>query len=303
MEIDNSLDLCQIEDGCYRRFGNPFQVNVYNTIELENLIRENDGLNPCFVSVCQYDPEPFLNAVPFDFDGSSSIEDIVKIIDVSEKLKLGSFIAVCSGGGYHFYLKVAKHHYDKDILRNFQFDIIQMLDLTSADYQIVGDIKRLMRIPNTINEKYGVRSSIIYSFNTSNILDLYLWEHDSSNNHCSCRYVEENFNDEYDDDDDDDDENLVSELHSYPCLSYWTRSIEPPHLIRAWYVIMKIIQGLTDDEIVEDLKSKNWKDWNENYTRYQISFTRKGKYKMPKCSTIKKYGYCSEGIHKCRLRV
>lgn len=299
MEIDSSLDLCYISEGCYKRFGNPYQIDVYNSNELYDLIRENDGINPCFISVCQYDPEPLLGIIPFDFDGSSSFNDVIKIMDVCEKFNLGSFIVVYSGGGYHFYLKVVEHHYEKDILRKFQSNIIHTLNLSSADYQIVGDIKRLMRIPNTINEKYGVRSRIMYSYNTSNIIDLYLWENDSQDSYSIHKYIENN---DYSNLTYNDDDNLVSELHYYPCLSYWTKSIEPPHLIRAWYVIMKIIQGLTDDEIVEDLKSKNWKDWNENYTRYQINFIRKGKYRMPKCSTIKKYGYCNERLLKCRSK-
>jgi hypothetical protein len=269
-------------------FGNPYQWKVYNANDLEMCIKENNGINPCFISVCQFDPDPYLEYVPFDFDGPNAKKDAQKLVAFFDKNNLNPYIVVFSGLGYHVYLKVVKHYYSKSVLASFQNDIIGGLNLTTADSCIIGDIRRVMRIPNTINEKHGTVCQYIYNDHQLDnpVLDLLLWTNNNSK-----REREFNINREFESLESNDN-NLISELHSYPCLKYWIRSEEPPHLIRVWYVTYKLIEGYSVDDIIDDLRSYNWVDWDENLTRYQIHHIVNKGYKMPKCKTIMDHGFC-----------
>jgi len=262
-------------------FGNPYQVKVYSMQRLETLIEENNGINPCFISVCQYDQEPYLTYVPFDLDGSNAKHDVSKLCRFFDLNGL-TYRVIFSGNGYHVYLRVVEHHYtDKDLFK-FQRDIIDGLRLKSADPHIVGDVKRLMRIPGTINEKNGkLCKEIFRTENQTPQLDLLLWENDAT------YFDKVKFN---------ESTNIldmrISELHTYPCLDHFIKEDEPPHLARVFYVIYKIIEGYSDLQIFRDLEKKGWVDWNPKIVWYQIKHIRNGKYILPRCKTLKKYNLC-----------
>lgn len=288
--MENIKKLFPIEKGKWRMYGNPYQKKVSTYDEIEKYIKEDNGLNPCFISVASFDPDPYMEFIPFDFDGIGAITDMLKIVKFFQKNNLEPVIVISSGLGYHVYLKVVGHHYSKEIIGSFQNTLINQLDLVTADTHIVGNVRALMRIPGTINEKYGNLSSFVNKpdFSKQASLDLYLLSEKQ------VKYKSKNVEQPEDLNIEDEFNNyqLISELHYYPCLEVWIRQKEPPHFIRVAYVIYQLINGLSPREILSKLETFNWCDWNENYTTYQIKHIIYGRYRMPKCSTIRMKGYC-----------
>lgn len=270
-------ELLKFDDGSFRYFGNPYQVRVDSYAELEKLILSNNGVNDCYLSISQFDPMPYIDYVPFDFDGKMAYSDACKLKAFFDEHNLGPYIFIFSGSGYHAHLKVVEHHYSSQVLANFQNSIIDNLQLTSADKAIVGDVRRLMRIVGTVNISHNTLCSCVAYKEDGHMLDLMLLT--------TPEYSAPNISAYYDTD-------LLTELHAYPCLKYWIRSIEPPHLIRVWYVTYLLTMQYSVDDIIEKLKSFHWADWSESYTRYQVTYIVQRNLKMPKCETIKKYGYC-----------
>lgn len=285
------MNILHVDNGCYRMFGNPYQVRVDSEYEINKYIEDNNGINPCFISICQYDPYPLNDKVVFDLDGQYAERDVKLLTNYFEDNDLGSFMVVFTGGGYHFYFKVLEFHYNKEDISRFQLDVEKRLDLKSFDHHVLGDIKRMIRIPGTINEKYGIETEILYEYDSDNFINLYLWK-DNNNKHKFYKNIKHNMNMM---------STRISELHRYPCIEYYIQMKEPPHIIRVWYVSKLISQGYNEDEIVERLKSFKWIDWNEDITRYQINHNMKNGYTIPKCQTIKNYGYCMEDVFKCRV--
>jgi len=285
----------------WRMFGNPYQQRINSFTELLSLINKNNGKNPCFISVAEFDPDPYIELIPFDFDGESALDDALKLIEFFDNNNLKPYYMISSGNGYHIYLKVVGHYYPKKLVSSFSVGIVEKLKLKSIDYHIIKNIRTLMRIPGTINEKNN-KTSYFYlkpDFNTEPNFDLFLYKNNetsySKHGHFDIG-IDSVSNTELSNVD------FISELHSYPCLEYYIKEKEPPHFIRVSYVSYLLSLGYNFPDILSILYKLNWIDFDLNYTAYQIKQIMNGKYKVPLCDTIKNFGYCIECRNKKMVR-
>lgn len=136
-------------------FGNPARHYIKTKDELVKFFKANNGINPLFYSV--YGVENIIDRVFFDFDGEESFEDVRRLVLYLYKNNIKHTI-LFSGRGFHVYVIVKKYipKNKKATLLNFQHYIIAENQLYKVDKVVIGDISRLARIPNSINQKSGL---------------------------------------------------------------------------------------------------------------------------------------------------
>lgn len=101
-----------------------------------------------------------IRQIYFDFDNPSSLECIRKLHNYCKERNL-KHTMFFSGGGFHFYIAVLYPNYltnKKTAIANAQIQISNDLNIKigisedfDLDAHIVGDIARLVRVPNTFN--------------------------------------------------------------------------------------------------------------------------------------------------------
>ncbi|MHA1869050.1 MAG: hypothetical protein ACTSXD_13485 [Candidatus Heimdallarchaeaceae archaeon] len=99
--------------------------------------------------------KPIIDKIFFDLDGKSAKNDIYKLLEKTEKYKK---IIIFSGGGFHLYILTKDRIFRspniaKSSLLYYQENFTKNLDLESLDTHVLGDIRRITRIPNTFNLK------------------------------------------------------------------------------------------------------------------------------------------------------
>lgn len=275
-------------DGYERDFGYPVRVRIDSVEELSQMIAEHDGVNPCFLSVSYYQNEtPFLAFIPFDFDGK--IDRVLKDTNNLEKDLIDNNIPYeirFSGSrGTHVIIPI-----DFDIgpcfvspktLRDIQMTLIIRNKLETVDYHLVGNINALLRIPDTINEKSKKPCLVLRESDGRTI---------SISELCKRLDVKEfkyNFG---------SNETFYSheDLHPYPCLECFIKMPNPLNYCRVAFTLYRIKQGKTIQEIVDEIKSFEWVDFEESKTEYYIQKirTRVPAYSMCGCKKLKQHGLC-----------
>jgi hypothetical protein len=163
--------------------------------------------------------------------------------------------------------------YSKECLRAFQRWFINQLDLKTADLQILGDNKRLMRVPYTYNIRGTLCKEIAY--NPGILIDI--------DDLLLTTYVPHTITYE------------KKDFHEYPCIEYlMTNDPEPRELVRLSYVSLRLAKGWTEDEIIEEMKSFSWIDFDEQTSRKKINYINDGEYTPLGCKRIKEMGYCKQ---------
>jgi len=135
------------------RIGTPHQKRYETREEAIEAINRHNGLTHVYVSLYN---RGVIDKIAFDFDPKdyeSGWDDmIVEYRQLKEHIEDEgwAFMCVFSGNGLHFYIKSKSRRLEnpraatKEVQEKYQ----QELDLNS-DEAIFGDIKRIMRVPNT----------------------------------------------------------------------------------------------------------------------------------------------------------
>lgn len=133
-------------------FGNPNRRMIYNINQLKMFIKTNNGKNPIFFLI---NSPPLIDKVFFDFDnGEETIADVRKLDSYLYENDL-SHIILFSGRGFHIYVLTVpyKANNPKQTLTNIHSEIITNSGIKQYDNSCIGDIQRLGRMPNTLNQK------------------------------------------------------------------------------------------------------------------------------------------------------
>lgn len=119
---------------------------VYSFKEIDNTSRE----------MPDYD-SAIIDSIFFDFDDKEcgAYDEAYKLHEYCKKENIKHSI-VMSGRGYHIYIytTIESLQYKKDAVKSGQMFFIDKLELI-CDRQVIGDICRLTRVPNTYNIKGG----------------------------------------------------------------------------------------------------------------------------------------------------
>ena len=75
-----------------------------------------------------------------------------------------------------------------------------------------------------------------------------------------------------------------------PCLYKWIITAEPPHEVRVAVTIDLLNMGFTEEEIFKIYQSLNWKDFDPDTTEYQIHHIAEGNYRPYSCRRLRELG-------------
>lgn len=284
-------------DNSKQRTKSGYQFKVFSKEEAIDRLEFLNGICNCGITVTTYiHNTPYLLYLPFDFDSPDlrkSWDDASKLYNFFAKANYDVMIDYSGSKGFHVFVKTVPKVYTKNQIKWMQKFFAKHLNLETADERIMGDVRRLMRIPGTFHKK-GTLCHTIKQSGGSKLLDINKFV--KSNVSVKEYYSNDNNTKGYDD---------YSIGHEYPCIEYYARnkqywlehhprkSFEPPHKpIRFAWVILRMIDGKTDDEIVDEIKQIGWWDFDEYKTRYQLRQIRRRGYKLPSCKTLKDGGFC-----------
>ena len=127
--------------------------NVYTLEAFQKYLLQNEGVTDCYTSIYTLNGE--IDKIFFDFDGAAkALEDSKKVYKwlVSE----GHSVAVIASGkkGIHIYVLLKPIPTSKEQLTQSTWGILKEVfgkdyTKTTTDPHIIGDIRRISRIPNT----------------------------------------------------------------------------------------------------------------------------------------------------------
>jgi len=271
-----------------REVGNPARRVVKNLKQFKNFIEINNGKKDCLVAL--YPVDLRVDKLWFDFDGAGAYEDFKRAYLYC--LEMGySAIPVASGKkGYHLYILIRPGYHDKKTLRNATLSLAQNFNTNgSLDLQVIGDIRRLSRIPNTLrppeNKTYCVylppdfykmsereinallSSPQIYDYDSRNPprIDELITE-DFDETECRCK-VSSNGQPPLPIPKDLD---AFLKLTLRPCLYKRIKQPEPPHVVRVAATLDYLNAGLNPEEIQSIYERIGWVDYDPEITDYQI---------------------------------
>lgn len=118
---------------------NHMRRNIYNSVNkyIEDVKSENIIFEKIFLD---FDENPY--------------ENTSKVLKYLLKNNI-SFSLLFSGRGYHIFIKVKKIFWKPNLSLKIKYYVKELMDKTNAecDMQVVGDLNRVSRVPNTINTK------------------------------------------------------------------------------------------------------------------------------------------------------
>lgn len=274
------------------RKGSGNQYKVYNEKEVKNFLNTHNGLDNCGISITTFiEGIPHLLYLPFDFDSTNLRDawlDAKKLYNFMVQQDYDVMLNFSGSKGFHVLVKVVPKSYTKNQIRYMQEFMKRYLKLDTSDENIIGDVRRLIRIPETHHASGNICETIAY--NKGKLLNINKFTTVDTPRRLKNPPAK------------------TAELkvkHKFPCVEkyikdkdYWIKhhprnSYEPSHRIRFAWAVLRIADKKTDDEIVEEAKSFGWWDYDEYKLRYQLGQIRGQGYINPSCETLKADGYCT----------
>ena len=293
-------------------YNGKFRNRVYDESEFKRYITLMNGLENVYVSV--YDVENYvIDKVVFDIDSSSIEKSKQAVISLLDRLRddgIDDVIVVFSGyKGFHVYVLVKKFN-----TPDFSFKIALLRDvedkyadgIKEIDRHLVGNLKALIRVPNTIHIKTGLFSVVVDDIRRFRIKDArFVKEFDREvkkydiKDMYDIEYVEHS--DMYERNGTSvklegsheiKDVSLLKNLIR-PCVyKHITEHGEPDHMIRTDFVSELMFLGYSEEDVVKVISKLGWIDYDERKTRYHVrKIYEKGLYPMT-CKEIKRYVDC-----------
>lgn len=306
-----------------RRVGNPYQKIVNNIFEFKKFIEVNNGIRHVYVAI--YDESLTIDKITFDIDAEriqtmngttynfyTAFNTVKMLIKRIEKLGF-DYIPVFSGSkGFHIHIPIkpvrikSNEATIKAFLKKVQISIARNIPI---DKQILGDVKRLIRVPNTIHPKTKLYATPLpYDFVDWNIDEIYTYAREPHEINYPIKRIkideielEKKSSVEVDIDEQSgysfsfkiNSNTVFSFLKHFlrPCiLEALMIDDEPPHFVRFNLVAELMHAGFTREEVFEICKQIKWKDFDERKTWYQINHIFDHKYFPDSCSSLRAKG-------------
>jgi len=289
------IDFCDVPFGI-RYVGNWNQQPVTSKEEIINFVNQYLGENIGVSVSLLHEGKKQLMFLPFDFDAPElrdAWQDAKKLYNYVVDKGYECALTFSGGRGFHVYVKTKIKYYTHYQISTMQKMFMDILDLKTMDTSLFGDIRRLMRLPGTFHKRtYKVCK--VLDETPGKMLDI-------------DKFVERK----------NGDTNGVFTAQAYtpkdfPCIehllkdkSYWRnhhprKSFQPSQRVRYAWVTMRLCEGKSVDEIIEEGEKYGWDDWNSRLARYQIEHIAGGTYYPPGCDLLKREGYCI--IKSCPYR-
>jgi len=293
---------------------------VYNLKEWLKEIERMNGFEDVYTSL--YEVKHFtVDKIFFDIDS----KDLDFAFRVASKLYRWlvdheyTVIPVFSGAkGFHLYVLLEPRAYEdvcvekkKRLLANASFYILEkagVLDRPEIDRHVIGDIRRIVRVPNTLNLK--TNSFAIFlppewpdRLEPKNIVEMA--KHVGTDYNYIIRNLptlydfpqiirQEDYKEMYHKIEKERRLKIPENLKEFlkrllrPCLFYEITKPEPRHEARVATTIDLLHMGFSVDEIVEIYSKLGWVDFDEGITRYQVEHIKAHNYKPYSCYKLRK---------------
>jgi len=302
------------EIGCKRNL-------VRTPNEFEREVDMINGVDEAFTNVNPINGN--INKIFIDFDGPFSLEEAKTVYTYLCSQNIPCIPVASGKKGIHIYilLKERKGEDNKEVLYKATKSILLecLPKSKSVDSHVIGDIRRLCRIPNTLrppeNMNYCTYLPPYKGFLEMNNTDI-LWYMKGTHNyqlkdfigaHPSYPKFDELVSEKVDSEqitftnfDDEQspkfsDNELLKRLLR-PCLYRLMTVEEPRHKIRVAATADLLRSDVSPNMILEMYRSLNWRDFDELWTRYQIQHIKKIRFSKRK---LKEIGACFECGRKC----
>jgi len=295
--VATMIDFFHISANRYRFFGTPLQFRVFSEEDISNNIAIYNGKKDCFLSISEF--ESFGNAIlsipmflPMDFDidkghnKSDVLDDVNATISWLKSKHLSYMLHDSGSKGWHVLpVLFTTIPADNNQLRGFYNFIVNELDISTLD-SVCFEVRRLMRIPQTINIKSGKMCTEIETYEGQK-LDLFRYTNIIKDTTCTYR------------------SNTSNDIFKFPfpyispCIDNKINQLDVSHDVRWVWVKLMQGRGYGADEIFDAASKMLWSDFNASYTRNQINYTM-SKTVTISCDFIKSLGLCDD--KKCPLR-
>lgn len=299
----------------------PRQVGIPRTIvknkkEMDKYIQKFNGTNiGCHTSLYDFNSYPVIDKLLFDFDGKDLnvvFDEVKNFVQLLQK-KNFLFIPVFSGKkGFHIYILLKPERIDKNtgkfLLHRVESELVE--GFKTVDWQKVGDIGAMIRIPNTINNgRYCCCLPENFTeMKLSEILSL-----SKNKNYFNINLKKKklpslldlaNITMETADNDIVDIPKGVKRVTPpfkrlkdliRPCIyNELKNNPNPKHLVRFDLVSELFFIGYTPTQVYKIIENLNWSDFKPDLTMYFINDIFANEYMPPSCERLSREINCTK---------
>ena len=289
-----------------REVGIPYRKVVYSERQFDKIIRIANHIKPVFASIYTLDFD--IDKVVIDIDCRNlfgALESAKKLYHRLQDMSVDCLCIFSGCKGFHIYIPVVGIEGDYDakkyILRSVQSTITHGID--NVDTQLFGDVRRLIRVPNTFNKvRYAVPlPSDWYEWDIGYILDY------AKEPRCTFTKPKRHLVVDIDGikerrkppEGTSEYQFSIKPEGVYVLLSYLIRPCiveelmsnrNPPHFIRFNLVAELMWLGFKPNEVHEFIRQMNWSDYDPEKTEYYINHIYTWQYYPEHCNSLKARG-------------
>lgn len=244
----------------------------------------------------------------FDFDSKTDPRDLDKawgeVHDFALKLQkyygIKPLLVFSGRKGYHLYVflwstvqfHVHRQEVAKEVYSKLQEKLLKGLVYETLDRQVIGDIKRLARIPYSIHEKTGRtcqplaldRQPLWLGPNNLHVLRKRGIHRELLEKVCKEASAEKDLNQRR------GFKPHLGHDKVRPCVEATLHAPDLTHKMKVAIVAEYHQAGLSQKQI--ELLFQDRPDYQAHHTQYQVNHVLKGGYRPFRCSTIQTLGYC-----------
>ena len=286
------------EVGLYRKL-------VYNQRQYQDYIIKNNGVNDCYTSL--YPSDFLIDKIFFDFDGKNSLEEAITLYHYFKEKKFTAIPVISGMKGFHIYLLVTPDYYTKQELTLSSYSIVYEVfeKANSLDTHVLGDIRRLVRIPNTLRppENKTWCSYLPPYFDELSPTEIFSYQKAPHNfkykiNKIPCLTDLISDNIVVPEDQNNVEINHTKHIHKdilnyvRPCLVKLITLPNAPHTARLAVTIDLINAGFSDYQMLNLYRRLGWNDFDPEITLSYIKAIRKRNYHPYSCKKLRLLGIC-----------
>ena len=270
-----------------------YRREVTNFKEFYHYLTLMTGSNKgAYASVYDNNPEVTLDKVVFDLDNelnlNKALEDTISLVNRLQEKNIPYAVTFSGRKGFHVYGFLKPVKLSRDVgayyLKTLQEELAEGIE--SVDRHLIGDIRRMIRIPNSLNNRHYCAPLPVnfQKMSIEEILDYSKKPHGLHFSHGELKPIQElvgsnvslpKKSNTKDEEILQDNTGIVPDIGILeevirPYVLEAVKKPNPPHIVRLDFVSELMFLGLTQEQILSVIKKLNWEDFDVEATKYQI---------------------------------